>query len=260
MQVLKGLSKACQFKLPNTAQEYEDEYVRDSFISGLSSPSIRQRLLEEKDLTLDQAYQKARSMEIAQLQSQSYQGRSSQINVNAIDHLSNYTSSETSSSGKMSRPVSPELPDGHINAVSKRSGHRSHDTGSCDFCGNSKHSRAVCPARNVVCHKCNKPGHFAKVCRSTPVQNSRSNKSFSNALHYTPTLSSILASSVFYLECLVDTGSSDSFINLSVVNQFKLKSILSESHGGSVNLAAGKQAASVYGSCRVSLDVFSEHH
>ena len=151
LQVLKGLSKACQFKLPKTAQEYEDEYVRDSFISGLSSPSIRQRLLEEKDLTLDQAYQKARSMEIAQLQSQSYQGRSSQINVNAIDHLSNYTSSETSSSGKMSRPVSPELPDGHINAVSKRSGHRSHDTGSCDFCGNSKHSRAFCPARDVVC-------------------------------------------------------------------------------------------------------------
>ena len=116
---------------------------------------------------------------------------------------------------------------------------------------------------------------FCKGLSINSSPNSRSNKSFSNALHYTPTLSSILASSVpslaastvkvcvnnlFYLECLVDTGSSDSFINLSVVNQFKLKSILSESHGGSVNLAAGKQAASVYGSCRVSLDVFSEHH
>lgn len=70
----------------------------------------------------------------------------------------------------------------------------------------------------------------------------------------------VCVNNLFYLECLVDTGSSDSFINLSVVNQFKLKSIPSESHGGSVNLAAGKQAASVYGSCRVSLDVFGEHH
>ncbi|KAK4308721.1 hypothetical protein Pmani_019584 [Petrolisthes manimaculis] len=36
----------------------------------------------------------------------------------------------------------------------------------CYFCGNSKHPRVRCPARNVSCLKCGKKGHFAKVCKT----------------------------------------------------------------------------------------------
>ena len=36
----------------------------------------------------------------------------------------------------------------------------------CFFCGNARHPRAKCPARDAICNKCQKKGHFAKVCRS----------------------------------------------------------------------------------------------
>ena len=35
----------------------------------------------------------------------------------------------------------------------------------CFFCGNSKHTRSKCPAKDAICNKCQKRGHFVKVCR-----------------------------------------------------------------------------------------------
>lgn len=36
----------------------------------------------------------------------------------------------------------------------------------CFFCGFSRHQSSKCAAREVACHKCQKKGHYAKVCRS----------------------------------------------------------------------------------------------
>ena len=49
LQALKTLSKDCTFRNV-TAQQYREELIRDSFINGLSSAVIRQRLLENDDL------------------------------------------------------------------------------------------------------------------------------------------------------------------------------------------------------------------
>ena len=39
---------------------------------------------------------------------------------------------------------------------------------SCGRCGKSpSHIRQKCPAREAVCHKCAKRGHFQSMCRST---------------------------------------------------------------------------------------------
>lgn len=35
----------------------------------------------------------------------------------------------------------------------------------CFFFGLRRHPRSECPAREAVCHKCQKKGHFGKVCR-----------------------------------------------------------------------------------------------
>ena len=65
LQNLHTLSKNCQLG-GVTAEEYRKELVRYSFISNLYSSNIRLRLLENKTLTLDNAFVQASSLEMAQ--------------------------------------------------------------------------------------------------------------------------------------------------------------------------------------------------
>ena len=51
LQALHQLAKNCTLKAV-TADQYHKEMVRDSFINGLTSPIIRQRLLENKVVDL----------------------------------------------------------------------------------------------------------------------------------------------------------------------------------------------------------------
>ncbi|KAI0980419.1 hypothetical protein GJ496_003196 [Pomphorhynchus laevis] len=60
--------------------------MRDAFVAGLQSSFIRQRLLECSDLNLDDAYSKARALEMAQLHSASYSQSQSlrDVQINAV--------------------------------------------------------------------------------------------------------------------------------------------------------------------------------
>lgn len=71
LQALKTLAKDCQFK-DATATVYRDEAVRDAFITGLQSTSIRQRLLENSTLDLKTMFTQARSLDVAQKSSETY--------------------------------------------------------------------------------------------------------------------------------------------------------------------------------------------
>ncbi|XP_012557173.3 uncharacterized protein LOC105844754 [Hydra vulgaris] len=68
---LKNLSKDCKFTAV-TAEQYKSEMIRDAFINGLLSNSIRQRLLENKILDLSSAFDQARSLDVAQQNSNLY--------------------------------------------------------------------------------------------------------------------------------------------------------------------------------------------
>ena len=43
-----------------------------------------------------------------------------------------------------------------------------HHADKCNWCGQQQHDRKVCPARQAICHNCQKAGHFSSVCRSSP--------------------------------------------------------------------------------------------
>ena len=43
----------------------------------------------------------------------------------------------------------------------------------CYFCGFNKHPRHKCPAKDTICGKCQKKGHYARVCRGNPKTSSQ---------------------------------------------------------------------------------------
>ena len=74
-QDLERFAKSCDFKAV-TAEENKNQYIRDAFIAGLSSPQIRQRLLENMgDLSLNDAFTQARALEQAQSHSAAYENQ-----------------------------------------------------------------------------------------------------------------------------------------------------------------------------------------
>ena len=69
---INKLSQNCSFTAVSV-QEYKDDMKRDSFINGLSSNFIRQRLLENRSLlTFTETYEKVRSIELAKLNCETY--------------------------------------------------------------------------------------------------------------------------------------------------------------------------------------------
>ncbi|XP_064090684.1 uncharacterized protein LOC135204400 [Macrobrachium nipponense] len=148
----------------------------------------------------------ARTLEMAQKHSASY---SSAEPVNAAVSAVN-REEESSSAENNSESVSAAT-----------SGAR------CFFCGNNRHPRTQCPAKDAVCLKCKKQGHYARVCRSVKQVSGSSSPKYSAAM-----LASIVGASPKCLEksitplklngssvsALIDTGSSDSFVRHDVVD------------------------------------------
>jgi len=169
LQVLKSLAKDCTFS-EVTAATYREELTRDAFINGLSSASIRQRLLERAEITLMQAFELAESLDRAQRQALSMgQSPTQLLSSNTFDPQRDVHGERPKASFSYpancnmnhSPPCPTAVAQRRMNKeVVKRSGKR------CSFCGGLFHPRYSCPARDATCFSCGKPGHFARVCQS----------------------------------------------------------------------------------------------
>ena len=71
LRELHKLSKHCNIKAVS-AEEYREELVCDIFINRLASPLICQRLLENKQLDLQTAFDQANGLDQAQKNSEAY--------------------------------------------------------------------------------------------------------------------------------------------------------------------------------------------
>ena len=207
LQELKLLSKDCNF-LQVSAIQHRDEAVRDAFISGLLSGSIRQRLLENKTLDLQTAFDQARALDTPQKTSETYN--------------SNYPTSTAAT-------ASPVLEE-HNNEEEERYVASTTRAAKCFFCGNRPHSRSVCPAREAICNNCKKKGHYQRVCRSSASINNDSKQS----AHITLAASKYSVGKSLHSSCidvlvegktvsaLIDSGSTHSFIHPDLIKQYSM--------------------------------------
>ena len=234
---LKTLSKDCNFQNV-TAAVYRDEAVRDAFITGLQSNAIRQRLLENKTLDLSTMSIQARSLDTAQKSSEAY----GSLGPPPLPVAATTTTS----------PPSASDPESFVAAVSGA---------KCYFCGNSKHPRQKCPAKDATCRRCQKKGHFAKVCRSNPT-----GEQGGTAAAMYPTLAAVTSSTPPALlksssevtingvsaRALIDSCSTESFIHPHLVDVLDLQKY---SDPRDICMAQSSLSAKTLGYCITSLEL-----
>ena len=259
-QTLKALAKECIFAAV-TAEEYRAELTRDAFINGLSSPFIRQRILEKDELNLVQAVELADGLDRAQKQAVQM-GRETVMTVPESDPHVTFRLSQDCS----------------LSAFTKR---------KCLFCGGKLHAgRRSCPAVNDVCHNCNKRGHFANVCKSKAkdasdnvLVGSAAGALASSSLQvrddncFSESLCSVGAEKLFSIaaapanlgpavikaklkdqlvDVLIDTGASDNFINRRVADELQIEGLGSAEH---ISLPTTKAEAKIDGKAVIDIDI-----
>ncbi|CAH0731334.1 unnamed protein product, partial [Brenthis ino] len=148
------LARECHFKAV-TANEHQNETVRGTFIAGILSQKIRERLLEKSTMSLEETLNLATSLETAENTSRLLTVSSPSTSAVPINTISETQASQ------------PQL---NLAASKPQNFHHSRPTQSdrrCFFCGGNVHKRTKCPANNAQCQLCSKKGHFATVCRSS---------------------------------------------------------------------------------------------
>ena len=121
--------------------------IRDHIVVGLRDASVAQKLQMDPELTLDNAVTLTR-------QSKAVKTQQSVVQPPAIDDSVTIEEIKNNQLTNCKKPY-------------KSSGMQRQDSPSCTRCGKlPPHTRDKCPAKDVVCRKFSRKGHFQKVCRS----------------------------------------------------------------------------------------------
>jgi len=107
-----------------------DQALRDCFVCGLRHQGTQKRLLSESDLTLTK-----RNRGCPQWGS----SRETSFTVQGHKQCASYADSYQ---------------------------HSDQQYGMCTYCGGNNHLAKDCHYKDALCHKCNKPGYLARMCRS----------------------------------------------------------------------------------------------
>ena len=127
---LRNKAKTCEFGA------LRDTLIRDRIVCGIDSNTVRERLLRNTDLGLEDAIAAVRAAESSKTQLQ-------KLNVpdRQVDALGKRQQNETDNKAKNnSKPGEP-----------------------CRRCG-TLHEKGKCIAYGKTCNKCHGENHFAKMC------------------------------------------------------------------------------------------------
>ena len=153
---LHSLAENCDYS------ELRETMIRDRLVAGLLDASLSEKLQLEPDLTLQDAIKRARnSAAIKQQQATvrvSANAPQATVAVNAMQsrsrpHPKHFRTNSTTSQ--------------KFHKTKKQQFNHSNPARRCGWCGRDQHPRECCPAKNVMCRRCSKMGHYEAVCRST---------------------------------------------------------------------------------------------
>ena len=126
-----------------------DELIRDRIVVGLKDFKLSERLQLDADLTLEKAINQARQTEAVKQQQSIVRG--DDVKVEAVKGKKRQTN------------VAKAKPQLNHRFQNKPKG----QANSCGRCGRyPTHDKQNCPAIDAKCNKCQKKGHYAKMCHS----------------------------------------------------------------------------------------------
>ncbi|KAF0313959.1 uncharacterized protein FJT64_015540 [Amphibalanus amphitrite] len=136
VSALRGLARTCEFGA------ITDELIRDVVVEKTVHPRLRERFLQDKDLTLEKVLVMAEAFERSLREAAAMAPPALQLGAVA-----------KVSTGPRRRTTQPSLPS---------------PATQCTNCGRKDHQPRdkSCPAKKVVCHQCGRKGHFSAWCRS----------------------------------------------------------------------------------------------
>lgn len=256
MTDLINKSRSCEFgKLTN-------RITKDIFICNMHEKYkfIKEKLLQENDLTLEKAFHISKTM--LQSQEQAYilsNNKNEYINYNK---MRKYPVKSASVNHKPTTSSSSNKAVSSFNKTVSKSNNK-----MCGRCGQIHRSK--CPAYNVICNKCKKKGHYQVMCRSTVVnycqvsesndecQGNSYNHFFISHLMLQNNLNNSdwnidLKINNIIIKCILDTGSDANVMPLNIYKSLNICSQLKPCHvqitsysGNNVKIV-GKQTITCY--------------
>lgn len=163
---LKTHIKNCEFKCAECSKSYSDRMLKDRIVLGIIDSGLQGRLLQERNIKLDDIINKCRAAEMSKTCQKLIEAPKQDVNeinsnVDAVKR-SNFNKQEKSSSKQ-------HYNNNNNNAGYKQQYNNAH-VNPCTRCGlpfSGQHAK-YCPALKdgITCHKCGKANHFASVCKN----------------------------------------------------------------------------------------------
>ena len=238
LTALKVLAKDCSYAAVD-AKNHQDQAIRDAFINGIKSQAIRQRILEESEApNLNQTWEKARAMETAQRNAESYSTPS--FSAACMPFKEPKPSNDHSMFNQNQDNTAQKENFQSAAATAPRYQQPSND--KCWNCGRRRHtSLQLCPAKDEICYRCNRKGHYGRCCRGGAPPPKKLASMFCSPSDDDPILASTsispnLGKSTMNIvvngikaKCLIDSGSTHGYISKDFQQSKRIQSFSTSS-------------------------------
>lgn len=153
LTVLTNLSTACKF------ETLQDSLIKDMLVIGIQNTHIKERLLQEENLTVENAMKIAKSLELSQERSTKLMGKTENGEKVQAIKTNNRSRSQTRYNNKVNYNRNRSSSSSRHNFNQRQ---KSPANNICRRCGQAH--RYKCPAEGITCKNCKKKNHFAKFC------------------------------------------------------------------------------------------------